>query len=310
MSFFAVVGFFALANRDVPGAFSFFDTTIVCGGNVAPVPVDLRHFRGADDAPIADDAVALVTAKAYSPSQTATEDFMLDTVDIDVFGGDPRSTSYEEHVPAARPPNVFANSTVSDCAHASEDSIATFLIGVSEFVRNGRKQSVILCVLSSWSLCFPLISSHRCRLDKASPRWRNVPPPAHGAQISVIGPIYDILLNGRVVINIVSVAFSSSNALTYPPQLSAPDVPDGKRRKLQARAPRRPQTQPSDATNRGNAAEGSSSGSSSTVLGAVGTQDEVEYVSPLTPFYCRIQRIVTIKDSQLRHSRLTSSRTF
>jgi hypothetical protein len=31
-----------------------------------------------------------------------------------------------------------------DCTQASGDPIATFLITVSEFVRNGRKQSIIL----------------------------------------------------------------------------------------------------------------------------------------------------------------------
>ena len=144
MSFFVLVGFFALANREVPGPFSFFDTSITCAGNIAPVPVDLRHFRVADDAAIEDDAVALITAKAFSPSQTNTEDFVLDTVDVDVFPGDPHSPTYEEHVPAARPPNVFANGTVTDSAQACGDPIATFLISVSEFVRNSRKQSVVL----------------------------------------------------------------------------------------------------------------------------------------------------------------------
>jgi hypothetical protein len=48
----------------------------------------------------------------------------------------------------------------------------------------------------------------------------------------------------RVVINIVSIAFSTSSPLMYPPQLLAPDGPDGKRRELQARAPRRAQAPP------------------------------------------------------------------
>lgn len=151
------VGFFALANRDMPGAFSFFDTSITCAGNPAPVPADLRHFRAADEPPVADDAVALITAKAFSPGQNVAEDFTLDTVDIEVFPGNPCSTTYEDHVPSARPPNVFANGTVTDSAQASGDPIATFLmnelghsdevlITVSEFVRNSRtrKQSVVL----------------------------------------------------------------------------------------------------------------------------------------------------------------------
>jgi hypothetical protein len=81
---------------------------------------------------------------------------VLNTVDIDVFRGDPHSPTYEDHVPAARPPNVFANGTVTDSAQACGDPIATFLITVSEFVRNSRKQSVVLYVLSPCTL----LSSH------------------------------------------------------------------------------------------------------------------------------------------------------
>jgi hypothetical protein len=98
----------------------------------------------------------------------------------------------------------------------------------------------------------------------------------------------------------------------YPPQLSAPDAPDVKRRKLQARAPRRPQVQPSNAAS-GSGASGAgvnSSASSSTVLGAVGTTDELGYVSRLASFYCRNRRVVTVQNSQLRYSRLTTSRRF
>ena len=106
--------------------------------------MDLRHFRGAEEVAIADNTVTFIAAKAYSPGNNITEDFMLDTVDIDVFPGDPRSKSYDEHVPTARPPNVFANGTVTDSAQSPGDPIATFLITVSKFVRSSRKQSVIL----------------------------------------------------------------------------------------------------------------------------------------------------------------------
>jgi hypothetical protein len=144
LPFLTPMSHLALANRDVPGAFSFFDTSIMCAGNPAPVPADLRHFCAADDPPVADDAVALITAKAFSPGQNVAEDFTLDTVDIEIFPGNPHSTTYEDHVPSARPPNVFANGTVTDSMQACGDPIATFLITVSEFVRNSRKQSVVL----------------------------------------------------------------------------------------------------------------------------------------------------------------------
>jgi hypothetical protein len=139
MSFFLVIGFFALANCGVPGAFLFFDTSIMCAGNPDPVPVDLRHYCGADEAPIADSAVVCISAKAFSPGHIIPENFLLD-----IFPGDPRVPTYDEHMLAPCAPNVHANGTVTDSQQSSGDSIVTFLITVSEFVRNSRKQSVIL----------------------------------------------------------------------------------------------------------------------------------------------------------------------
>lgn len=144
MSFFLVIGLFGLAKRDVPGAFSFFDTSFLCAGNPDPVPVDLRHYRALEDAPIADDAVVGITAKAFSPGHVVPEDFLLDTVDIDIFPGDPHSPTYDDHMPSPRPPNVHANGTVTDSQQTTGDPIVTFLISVSEFVRNSRKQSIIV----------------------------------------------------------------------------------------------------------------------------------------------------------------------
>ena len=54
MSFFVLISFFTLVNCNVPGVFSFFDTTIMCAGNLAPVPVDLRHFCTEDNTPVVD----------------------------------------------------------------------------------------------------------------------------------------------------------------------------------------------------------------------------------------------------------------
>jgi hypothetical protein len=143
MSFFLVVGFFALANRGVPGVFSFFDTSIMCAGN----PDRFRSIFAiiaADKAPIADSALVCISAKAFSPGHIIPEDFLFDTVDIDIFPGDPRVPTYDEHMPAPRALNVHANGTVTDSQQSSGDSIVTFLITVSEFVQNSHKQSVIL----------------------------------------------------------------------------------------------------------------------------------------------------------------------
>jgi hypothetical protein len=115
MSFFTVVSFFALANRTVPGTSSFFYTTIMCAGNPAAVPVDLCHYCAANEAAIADNTVVLITAKVFSPGHIV-------------------SSTYTDHVPSPRPPNVFADGTVTDSHQTCDDPIATFVITVPEFV--------------------------------------------------------------------------------------------------------------------------------------------------------------------------------
>ena len=144
MSFFAVIGFFALANRNVPGAFSFFESTITCGGNPALVPADIRHYRAPNEVAVADNSVVFVAAKAFSPGHIVPDEFLLDTISMEVLPGDPRTVAYDDHMPIPRPPTVLANGTVTDTHPSSEDAIVTFTITVSEFVRGSCKQSVIV----------------------------------------------------------------------------------------------------------------------------------------------------------------------
>ena len=144
MSFFAVIGFFALGNQNVPGAFSFFESTITCGGNPALVPADIRHYRAPNEVAVADNSVAFVAAKAFSPGHIVPDEFLLDTISMEVLPGDPRTVAYDDHMPIPRPPTVLANGTVTDTHPSSEDAIVTFTITVSEFVRGSRKQSVIV----------------------------------------------------------------------------------------------------------------------------------------------------------------------
>lgn len=103
----------------------------------------------------------------------------------------------------------------------------------------------------------------------------------------MIGPVFDVLPNGRVAINIVSIAFSTSSPMTYPPQLSTPDGSDGKRRKLQARAPRRPQLSDANPQNAVGGTAGSPVASTSTVLNGVVATNATGYISRHVVFLYR-----------------------
>ena len=95
--------------------------------------------------------------------------------------------------------------------------------------------------------------------------------------MSVMGPIYDVLPNGRVVIDILTIGFGTSSPLTYPPPLSQASAPDGKKRKFMARAPPRPDQAPPQAAGSSTNVPAPNA-SSSKVITALDAANSVAYV--------------------------------
>ena len=113
MSFLSIIKTFVLASRDHTDRFRFYDTNVRCFGSDHPIPAELCHYPVPEDKPIQDDAAANVTAKMYVPDSNGTEPIVLDSLEIDVFDGDPTNPSYYDPVPW-KPPKVAANGVVSD----------------------------------------------------------------------------------------------------------------------------------------------------------------------------------------------------
>ena len=148
MSFISIVGMFALAERDHTDNFIYYDTSIDCIGSNHPIPAELRRYPVPEEGAIADNAVAYLTAKIYIPTST-NEPILLDALETDAVPGDPASPTYLLSVPRTKTPTVFANGVVSDTNRSSNDSVVTFRLTVSEFVRNSVKQSNLLYAFDS-----------------------------------------------------------------------------------------------------------------------------------------------------------------
>jgi hypothetical protein len=251
MSFVSIVGMFGLAERDHTDNFIYYDTSIDCIGSKHPIPAELRRYPVPEEGPIADNAVAYLTAKIYIPSSTS-EPVLLDALETDAVPGDPASPTYLHSVPRTKTPTVFANGVVSDTNRSSTDSVVTFRLTVSEFVRNSVKQSNLLYAFEHPpSPRFPsrftraLTPLHSCRLDKGTKRWRNVAAPTRGAQISVMGKCFDLMPNGCLSIELLNVGLSTPGPSYLPPQNSYPNSPN-KRQRLLAKVPPRTFPTPTD----------------------------------------------------------------
>jgi hypothetical protein len=146
MSFIQIAGMFPLASVNRSDAFSYYDTSIEFSNTQDgvvpdPIPAELRWFPQRNDRPIRDDAVANVVAKLYIPD--SNEPALLDALRLDVFPGDPSIGPYRDAIPDSNP-TVFANGVVSDAKQLPNDTMATFQLTASQYVRNGVKQTTVL----------------------------------------------------------------------------------------------------------------------------------------------------------------------
>ena len=249
MSFICIVGMFGLSARDKSDNFVFYDTSIECSGSPHPIPAELRRYPLAEEPRIVDGAVANITAKLYVPCMNPPQPILLDALETEVFPGDPSDEDYLARIPVTKSPTIFANGVVSDSNQSSTDSIVTFLLTASEFVRNSLKQTTLLYPFTFCAvLSITLTHVNSCRLDKASKRWKNVPAPARSAQISVMGKCFDLMPNGLLSIDLLNIGLSPPPPTYLPPSTTFTNNPN-KRRRLLAKVPPRTFPPTSESTN-------------------------------------------------------------
>lgn len=83
------------------------------------------------------------------------------------------------------------------------------------------------------------ISFFSWRMDKRTPRWRNVPPPNKNEQITLIGTCFQMVPNGNLCVDLDSIALPSSMLNLANPSTPVREMTVSKRRKFASRAPPR-----------------------------------------------------------------------
>ncbi|KAJ7907696.1 hypothetical protein B0H13DRAFT_1879318 [Mycena leptocephala] len=141
MSSLNVIGFFALAQGKriatlLPGA-----TFPIHHNHYTYPSATLRVYSGSGDAPLPDNTIAFVIAKACAPTGKPIE---LDALYLSAFPGDPNDDQYDEHIP--------------ECP--------AFIHGVGHVPANHTPQ-----VLNDGTKVFTLC------VYPATRRWANVPLP-------------------------------------------------------------------------------------------------------------------------------------
>ncbi|KAH9985582.1 hypothetical protein BJV77DRAFT_1162000 [Russula vinacea] len=209
---FSLTGFFALkaherrrtttVRRDgsTGAAFHlFYDTDLLCG-KLKSMPATVRIYSPPGDAPLANDTVAYVNAKCHVPASITVGPILLDASELTALAGDPSHADYEKGLPDFKSPSVVGLGFVDGPVQGPPNGIVTFHVRVSEFVRGGRLESVIIC-----------------RQDKGSSRWKNFPQPTPGGPIQVQGNVVDAVAPGQIVIELESAVFCSQ-AWNPPPE--------------------------------------------------------------------------------------------
>ena len=79
MSFISIVGMFGLAVRDHTDNFIYYNTSIDCIRSNDAIPAELCRYLQPEEATIADNAVAYLTAKIYI-SNTTMEPVLLNAL--------------------------------------------------------------------------------------------------------------------------------------------------------------------------------------------------------------------------------------
>ena len=173
---------FGLSAQDKTDNFIFYNTSIECSSLPHPFQPSCIDTLLPKKPPIADNAIANLTAKLYVPCMNPPQPILLDALETEVFLGDPFDWDYLARIPITKSPTIFANSVVSDSNQSNTNSVVTFLLMVSEFIWNSMKQTMLLYPFSlSLSPCYQLMHTDSCRLDKGSRQWRNVPASAWSA---------------------------------------------------------------------------------------------------------------------------------
>lgn len=169
MSAFTISGFFGLAsgrrvrteisksNGSTQGVYYMTYITSIQCSNSDPVSAELRKYSPPGDSVFQDDTIAYVIAKAFVPPGTVTGNILLEALHIAPVPGDPASFNYVNSVPDFQFPAVFAHGTVCGEAEGDQNSVVTFPVSVSDYIRGSTMQTTLMFFSFLFPLFFPFL---------------------------------------------------------------------------------------------------------------------------------------------------------
>ena len=153
---FVIVGFFALtAGRRVLTELSLssgdnvtichmlYSTTVVCSQQPATLLAEIHIYSPFDDAPLPDNTVAFIVAKAHIPLEGTGCTVLLDALHFSPILGNPSDENYNANLPAFSNPLVLALGTVSADHEETLGGPLTFPVSLSEYIHGGVRQSIV-----------------------------------------------------------------------------------------------------------------------------------------------------------------------
>jgi hypothetical protein len=260
MSSFIMSGFFGLAsgrrvrteisksNGSTQAAYYMTYVTSIECTNSDPVSAELRKYSPPGDSVLRDDTIAFVIAKAFVPPGTVAGNILLEAIHIAPVPGDPGSPKYENCVPHFQFPAGFVHGTVAGESEGDPNSVVTFPVSVSDYVRGSTMQTTLTCVSFLPRLFFTHFLRCSWRMDKTSPRWKNVPTPTRNTQITLLGTCFLITPEKNLCVDLDSINLPSTSANFVASGTPVKDATVGNRRKFAARAPVRGVVPPSAST--------------------------------------------------------------
>ena len=153
---FVIAGFFVLttgrrvltelslsSGDNVTICHMLYSTTVVCSQQSARLLAEIHMYSPVGDAPLPDNTVAFVVAKAHIPAERIGGIVLLDALHFSPMPGNPSDENYNANLPDFSNPLVLALGTVAADHEESPGGPLTFPVSLLEYIHGGVRESTV-----------------------------------------------------------------------------------------------------------------------------------------------------------------------
>ena len=170
MPFQSIKGYFCVANarrvsvNKASGATAYYwlyATTIRCNDNSTPA-AELRVYARQSDFSLSDNTIVEAIAQVHFPNDQGL--ILLECSEVIPVPGQPSDPGYDDRVPNSYPTLYVLGNVVDNEPALGDPDLRGCTLAVSDYVRDGFKESLVQCV---WSM--------------SSRRWQRTPVPRNNS---------------------------------------------------------------------------------------------------------------------------------